>query len=224
MLLLSENNKSSVSIANTNKSKRSKVFDFTVKGDLSQVNINNTWLAIENFFGQCLPRHLKMGAVSMFKLLDTSDIHNTIHERRPFLNVLKAAVFFDNGQYRIISSFFIDPSECEGHFSQRSMVPLLLFSKCMAITGEILVAFLNGGHNTVPLASKTGEIKATTDSIIAPPVLVFSEAILLKKMRAFSATKNTAWADGKMVGGIEKIFYKMIPASVFFDAVSEIFT
>ncbi len=179
---------------------------------------DDSWIHIEDFLGCPIPQGLKKSYNGLleFQMLDRFQIGEIVHEQPPFMNTYKAVILTGGGKLRILTSSLIFEKDCEGYFPGRVMVPFLQFCKSMTLAGGIIAAFASYGSEVVPIPSKTDGIKATSNKIISPPVILLSEAELLRDKGAFCFTRNSAWYQGSQVAQIERIVYNLVPRKMIF--------
>jgi 3-hydroxymyristoyl/3-hydroxydecanoyl-(acyl carrier protein) dehydratase len=168
---------------------------------------------IEDFLTIKLYDSLQLDDVMSIEEKDRKGIEKLVHEKAPFLCIDKAVLINGNDK-RIISTSIVTSEMCDGHFPGRSMIPLLLFSKIIALTGEILVSWVKNS-DLVPLAIRADNVRAESRKIISPPSLVITEATYLKDRNSFCWVSAKSWVGNENVAAMDKLVYYVMPHDQF---------
>lgn len=181
------------------------------------------WDKIGKFLGAVIPNIFETSAnFSVIGRLDLKGIEGLILERAPFLCVEKA-VILDNQRDRVILSMSVVTREmCDGHFPGRLFIPLIIFAKIIALTGELLVSWVKKDFDIIPLAMRTGDVRAVIGDLIAPPALVLTKARFLSEKRGFSWVEASAWVGNEEVANINRLCYYLMARSSFFAGSTEL--
>jgi 3-hydroxymyristoyl/3-hydroxydecanoyl-(acyl carrier protein) dehydratase len=172
---------------------------------------------IEKFLGVKIPDPSSfMGGLSIFSTMDIGSIKTLIFERPPFLCLNKAVVFGRQGSSCVITTSVVTKEACEGHFPKRPMIPLLLFSKAIALTGELLVAWVKKPASVVPLAKEAIRVKTKSRNLIEPPAVVLTEACLLRAKGQYCLVSARSWVGEENIASIKKLAYFVVSAEGFF--------
>lgn len=172
---------------------------------------------VDEFLDIIIPEAMINGEV-IVKKLDRNDIESLILDRSPFLCVDKAVILQTGNQHRIIASSVVTKEMCDGHFSIRTMVPLLIFSKVMALTGSILLSWLYHEESPVPLAVKAEGVHSTTRDLVTPPALAVAEATLLRRKFQFCWVNTAVWVGNKKVGEMSKLGFVLASESFLLES------
>ncbi len=175
-----------------------------------------TWNLIETFLDTMLPSNIKGIGVSVKENLDPKKIRSLIFERAPFLCVDKAVILEKEKNITILTKSVVTNEMCEGHFPGRMIIPLLIFSKIIALSGEILTSWVKN-TNLVPLAIRASEVRSVNPVLISPPSFVITEAHFLKEKDPYCWISAAAWVGNKNVAQIKELVYYIMPAAQFFS-------
>lgn len=175
------------------------------------------WQRIERFLGTKIADVLTMReGFSIMENLDPKKVEDLIFERAPFLCIEKAIVIEKQGNIRLLSMAVITKEMCDGHFPNRLMIPLLVFSKIIALTGELLVAWVKKS-GVVPLAVRASEVKTASRDLVAPPTLVVTEAEFLREKGPYCWVTAKSWVGNNNVAIMKDLVYYLMPADQFFS-------
>lgn len=176
----------------------------------------NLWQGVERFLETTISDSLKhRDGFSVVENLDANGIEKLILERPPFLCVNKAVILDKKGTKEILSTSVVTKEMCEGHFPNRLIIPLLIFSKIIALTGEILVSWIKKDSDIVPLAMRTGEVRTASRDLITPPALILTEAEFLSEKFNYCWINATAWVGNERAAIINKLAYFLMERSHF---------
>jgi 3-hydroxymyristoyl/3-hydroxydecanoyl-(acyl carrier protein) dehydratase len=174
-----------------------------------------TMQKLEDFFGTRLPDPITIENGLSIDLRDRMGIERLVHERAPFLCIDKA-ILIEGSCNRIISMASVTIEMCEGHFPGRPMIPLLVFSKIIALTGEILVSWTKKS-DAVPLAIRADNVRAKSRKIVSPPTRVVTEAIYLREKTGISYLAAKSWVGNENVAVMDKLIFFSMPFEQFFS-------
>lgn len=142
--------------------------------------------------------------------LERENIEELILDRVPFLCVERAVILRFGNSYKILGASVINNGMCEGHFHRHRIVPLVVLSRAIALTGSILVAWLQQNLDIVPLAVRADQVRSTTPDLIRPPSFVLVEADHLGQKLNYCWINANAWIGDEKVATIKKITYALM--------------
>ena len=173
---------------------------------------------VERFLETKMSDSLSAGSsFSVAENLDTGKIEALIFERAPFLCVDKAVILSQGGVKTILTKSVVTKETCDGHFPGKMIIPLLVFSKIIALTGEILVAWVKKS-DIVPLAIRAGEVKAVSTILVSPPTLVITKAQFIREKGPYCWVTANAWVGNEKVAQIKELVYFLMPTDQFFSS------
>jgi len=175
------------------------------------------WRKVEKFLETTISESLKnKDGFSITEKLDAKRIEELILERAPFLCIDKAVILDKGGVKTIVTTSVVTKDMCDGHFPNRLMIPLLIFSKIIALTGEILVSWVKQPSKIVPLAMRASEVRTSSRDLVTPPTLVVTEAEFLSEKMGYAWVSAKSWVGNENVAMINKLSYFLISQEMFF--------
>lgn len=147
--------------------------------------------------------------------LERKNIEELILDRAPFLCVNRAVILRFENSYKILSASVINNGMCEGHFHTHRIVPLVVLSRVVALTGSILVAWLQQNPDIIPLAVRAEQVRSTTPDLIRPPSLVLVEADHLGQKLNYCWINANAWIGNEKVATVKRITYFLADEFLF---------
>lgn len=165
-------------------------------------------IAIEKFLEVALPADtvLPDGGLKFFA---EADINDLILERRPFFWIDKAVSI---GNDFMLTSTLVTRAQCEGHFPDHPVVPLIEIFRIAAQTGLLLTA-LNIPDSQEPIAGGSGKNRAKTNEFIEAPAIILAEAIKTHYKMGLYFIDTKIYANNFEVATAENIIYMPKPKS-----------
>jgi 3-hydroxymyristoyl/3-hydroxydecanoyl-(acyl carrier protein) dehydratase len=168
---------------------------------------------IENFLKIKLPDSIVIEN-DFINAKNREGIEELVYERAPFM-CIERIILLEGKFKRVISTANVTFDMCDGHFPGRPMIPLLIYSKIIALTGEILVSWLKG-FDFIPLAIKADNVRSESRKIISPPALIITEAIFLGEKFKYCWIMAKSYVGNENVAAIDKLIYFVLPQEQFF--------
>lgn len=173
---------------------------------------------IQKFMEVAIPEDCVKGIDGICEELDSTMILGLIMERQPFLShcVEKAIILEGENKKSVLTASVVTEKDCEGHFKDFLIIPLLLYCKIIALTGEILICWLKKSKPVIPLARSVGKIDTPQPEIVKPPALVITEARFLRGKMGFYWVRGSSWVwvannSYKNIAVIEELIYSDYP-------------
>jgi hypothetical protein len=92
--------------------------------------------------------HLTVGVATILETCDEAKIKQILPDGKPFLFMQKAVIYeHETKNLAVLSLSYIGESDCEGHYEDERMVPLIHFCRALALTGRLLGAKAAGRGN-----------------------------------------------------------------------------
>lgn len=92
---------------------------------------------------------------------------------------------------------------CDGHFPGTLTIHLLIFSKIIALTGEILISWAKKS-NSVSLAIRASDVKTESRELVMPSSLVITEADFQREKMNHCWISAKSWVGNKNVASIDR--------------------
>ncbi len=176
-----------------------------------------SWRKVEKFLETTISDSLKdKDGFSLVENLKANRIEELIRERTPFLCIDKAVILDKARAKTILTTSVVTKDMCDGHFPDRLIIPLLIFSKIIAITGEILVSWVKQPIKIVPLAMRASDVRTSSRDLVTPPSLIVTEAEFLSEKMGYAWVKAKSWVGNENVATINKLSYFLMSQEMFF--------
>lgn len=166
---------------------------------------------VGRFLKTIIPDTLVNDGADLLERLHREDIESLILDRLPFLCVDRAVILRSGEEFKIVSVSTITNDMCEGHFGIKSIIPLIIFSKVMALTGSILLSWMyHQEDNPVPLAVRGEGVHSVTQKLVTPPATVICEVTFQKKRLQYCTVAANVWIGDIQVAEIARLGYMLV--------------
>jgi len=177
-------------------------------GKIEVPDFLDLWIEVSSFLRVEIPEEITSKSCIIQEMLDVEGIEIIASTRRPFTCLRKAAKLIVDGQEIVLTVSYVSENECGGHFPEGLEVPLLLFCKAMALSGELLINWIEGRRMITRACGAEGVKSLIKDiNLLRPPAHILTLVEVSKKRMGLTFVSSYSWIDAKPVAKVKWLPY-----------------